>query len=145
MREPSDEKARLLFALPSRVICTGSPCGSILTKSSPLDAKLESARTKASIRPSGDTAGFTTASGKFVRGNHWRFPGPAFPLSRWYQIPTIAIAATAVASAEVSIKRLALHFPGVEIFLRSVAIARPLAVSEIASKAKERSRADSNR
>jgi hypothetical protein len=54
---------------------------------------------------------------------------------------TVAIAATAVASAEVRTKRFELDFPGVEIFLRSVAI-RPLAVSEITSKAKERSRAD---
>src|SRR5579864_3310146 len=75
MREPSGENSGLIFGSASRVSSTGSPLGSSLTYTWPAPANVLELRTKASMRPSGESAGETAESVKSVSWTHWADDG----------------------------------------------------------------------
>src|SRR6185436_12316833 len=70
MRDPSGVNTGLIFARLSVVNCCGSPSGSSFTYTCPAVRKEPAPRRNVSIRPSGDSAGWVTESGKFVSCVH---------------------------------------------------------------------------
>src|SRR5690349_19154018 len=64
--EPSGEKEGLIFSVASCVSCAGSPSGSSFTYTCPGPKNELSPRMNASIRPSGESAGYTAESVKNV-------------------------------------------------------------------------------
>src|SRR5712671_2707538 len=95
MREPSGENTGLSFNVLSRVNCTGSPFGSIFTYTSAGPKNVSDPRRNASIRPSGDNAGYTAESVKEVSCSHLPGSVRAGPLRRKYKnIPTLTSSPT---------------------------------------------------